>query len=52
MHFEWFDSDFKVKVVCEVQVTDKTGCEMEAITGAMIASATVYDMCKGVFKGI
>ena len=25
---------------------------MEAITGAMIASATIYDMCKGTFKGI
>jgi len=29
-----------------------TGCEMEAMVGASIAALTVYDMCKGVSKGI
>ena len=34
------------------QVTDKTGCEMEAMVGASTAALTVYDMCKGIDKGI
>lgn len=41
-----------VKVFCEVQVTDRTGCEMESIIGVQVAAATIYDMCKGVFKNI
>uniref|UniRef100_A0A8D8TV97 cyclic pyranopterin monophosphate synthase n=1 Tax=Cacopsylla melanoneura TaxID=428564 RepID=A0A8D8TV97_9HEMI len=31
---------------------DRTGVEMEALVGAMVAAATVYDMCKAVSKGI
>jgi cyclic pyranopterin monophosphate synthase len=50
--FEWNDATHIVRVLCHVQVTDKTGCEMEAIVGALIASATIYDMCKGVYKSI
>ena len=41
-----------MRVLCEVQVTEKTGCEMEAIIGAQVSAATIYDMCKGVFKSI
>ena len=37
---------------CEAQVTDKTGCEMEAMVGASIAALTIYDMCKGIDKSI
>lgn len=33
-------------------VYDRTGCEMEAMVGASIAALTIYDMCKGVSKGI
>ncbi len=31
-----------------VRATDRTGVEMEALTGASIAALTVYDMCKAV----
>ena len=31
---------------------DKTGCEMEAMVGASVAALNVYDMCKGISKGI
>ena len=34
------------------QVTDKTGCEMEAMVGVTTAALTIYDMCKGIDKGI
>lgn len=33
---------------CTVSVHDKTGVEMEALTGASVAALTVYDMCKAL----
>ena len=33
-------------------MTDKTGCEMEAMVGCSIAALTVYDMCKSLDKKI
>jgi len=39
-------------VVCTCTTTGKTGVEMEALTGASVASLTIYDMCKAVDKGI
>ena len=35
-----------------MQVTDKTGCEMEALVGANVAALTLYDMCKALSHGI
>ena len=37
---------------CTVAVHDKTGVEMEALTGASIAALTVYDMCKALSHDI
>jgi len=34
------------------KTTGKTGVEMEALTAASIAALTVYDMCKGLDKGM
>ena len=31
-------------------MTDKTGCEMEALTGATVGALTIYDMCKSLDK--
>jgi cyclic pyranopterin phosphate synthase len=33
---------------CSVGVHNKTGVEMEALTGASVAALTVYDMCKAL----
>ncbi|MBU1248049.1 MAG: cyclic pyranopterin monophosphate synthase MoaC, partial [Proteobacteria bacterium] len=33
-----------VDIECEVRTTSNTGVEMEAIVGAQIAAATIYDM--------
>ena len=41
-----------IAVNCLCKVAHKTGVEMEALTGASIAALTIYDMCKGVEKGI
>lgn len=42
------NSDLKVTVECKVKTSYKTGIEMEALHGAMIACLTIYDMCKAV----
>ena len=39
-------------VTCRVRARDRTGMEMEAMTGATVAALTVYDMCKGQDMGI
>ncbi len=41
-----------ISAVCEVVALEKTGVEMEAMTGATVAALTIYDMCKGMDKGI
>jgi len=42
----------EVVIECAVRATHKTGVEMEALTGAMTAALTVYDMCKALSHGI
>jgi cyclic pyranopterin phosphate synthase len=44
--------DTDAEVHCRVRATDRTGVEMEALTGASIAALTIYDMCKAVSHGI
>ena len=34
------------------RVTARTGVEMEAMTAAAVAALTVYDMVKGIDKGV
>jgi len=41
-----------IRVVCNVAVHHKTGVEMEALTGAMAAALTIYDMCKALSQDI
>ena len=41
-----------VVIDCETAVHNKTGVEMEALTGASVAALTVYDMCKGLSHDI
>lgn len=42
----------KVRIVVTVSTTGKTGVEMEALTGASVASLTLYDMLKALDKGM
>lgn len=41
-------------VVCRVttETTERTGVEMEALTGVQVALLTIYDMCKAVDRGM
>lgn len=44
------DDALAVTTLCKV--SGRTGVEMEAMTAASVAALTVYDMCKGLEKGI
>jgi cyclic pyranopterin phosphate synthase len=39
-------------ITAQCKTTGKTGVEMEALTAASVAALTVYDMCKGIDKGM
>ena len=41
-----------VTLTAEARTTGPTGVEMEALTAASIAALTVYDMVKGVERGV
>ena len=41
-----------VELVAEARVSARTGVEMEAMTAAAVAALTVYDMVKGVERGV
>jgi len=41
-----------LRVRAEAATTAKTGVEMEALTAASVAALTIYDMVKGVEKGV
>ncbi len=41
-----------ITVRCTVRAFERTGVEMEAMTGAALAALTIYDMCKGSDKSI
>lgn len=40
--------DGRLEIRSQVQVTARTGVEMEALSAVLIAALTVYDMCKAV----
>ena len=42
----------RVVVEAEARTTAQTGVEMEAMTAASVAALTVYDMVKGVERGV
>ncbi|MGE4159721.1 MAG: cyclic pyranopterin monophosphate synthase MoaC [Planctomycetota bacterium] len=54
---DFVDIDFRymkdsLVIRCTVSTQGKTGAEMEALTGVAVACLTVYDMAKGVDKGM
>jgi cyclic pyranopterin phosphate synthase len=42
----------EILVRCEASVHQRTGVEMEALTGAAVAALTIYDMCKALSHDI
>ena len=41
-----------VVITASCSLSAKTGVEMEAMTAASVAALTIYDMCKGVDRGM
>lgn len=41
-----------ITITTEASITARTGVEMEAMTAASVAALTVYDMVKGIDKGV
>ena len=46
------DKPGRVIVDAEARTTAQTGVEMEAMTAASVAALTIYDMVKGVERGV
>ena len=44
--------DTEVVLTAEARTTGQTGVEMEALTAASVAALTVYDMVKGIERGV
>ena len=44
------DTGARIEVTCEIEA--KTGVEMEAMTGASVAALALYDMVKGIDRGV
>ena len=51
VEFERLDED-RLEVRCRARTRAQTGVEMEGLVGAALAALTVYDMGKGLDKGI
>jgi cyclic pyranopterin monophosphate synthase len=44
--------DESITLVAEARTSARTGVEMEALTAAAVAALTVYDMVKGIERGV
>ena len=45
-------AETEVAIEAEARTTAQTGVEMEALTAASVAALTVYDMVKGIERGV
>ena len=52
VEFETRQRPARIDVRCRVKTRARTGVEMEALTGAVVAALTLYDMCKAVDRGM
>jgi cyclic pyranopterin phosphate synthase len=50
--FTVVEQESRVDIECVTRTEDRTGVEMEALTGAAVAAITIYDMCKAVDRGM
>jgi cyclic pyranopterin phosphate synthase len=52
VHFETIESPPSVRCTATVEVTGKTGVEMEALTAVSVGLLTIYDMCKAIDRAM
>lgn len=48
--FEIDEENSEIIITGTSKIFEKTGVEMEALTGVSVAALTIYDMCKAVDK--
>ena len=46
------EAESAIAISVTAETLDRTGVEMEALTGAVIGLLTIYDMCKAVDRGM
>ncbi|QLE00776.1 cyclic pyranopterin monophosphate synthase MoaC [Galbibacter sp. BG1] len=52
VHIDIQPKENTLKIYCTVKCTERTGVEMEALTGVSISALTIYDMCKALSHDI
>jgi len=52
VEFELDEKNSAIEITSTAKSTGRTGVEMEALTAAAVAALTIYDMCKGVDRGM
>jgi cyclic pyranopterin phosphate synthase len=52
VEFALDDEAHTVTITTSARVSARTGVEMESLTAAAVAALAIYDMCKGIDKGI
>jgi cyclic pyranopterin phosphate synthase len=52
IEFDIDDKEGLISITSTAKCIGKTGVEMEALNGSMIAALTIYDMCKSVDRGM
>ena len=52
LEFEVEEANNAIRCEVTTETAERTGVEMEAMTGLQIALLTIYDMCKGVDRGM
>ena len=52
VEFELDDKSSAIEITSTARSAGRTGVEMEALTATAVAALTIYDMCKGVDRGM
>ena len=52
INFKICETNYEIQCVAVAKCSGSTGVEMEAMTAVSISLLTIYDMCKGIDKGM
>ncbi|MBD1263039.1 cyclic pyranopterin monophosphate synthase MoaC [Maribacter polysiphoniae] len=52
VHIDIQPGENALNITCKVKCTERTGVEMEALTGVSVSALTIYDMCKALSQDI
>ncbi|WP_430905470.1 cyclic pyranopterin monophosphate synthase MoaC [Maribacter sp. 2-571] len=52
VHIEILPDAHHLEISCTVKCNERTGVEMEALTGVSVSALTIYDMCKALSHDI